>query len=157
LFSNWFRRLRKTLSSDGGVLVLLALGWGLFLTIVVAIASQQYDFHRDELALLDNGQHLASEYVEYPSLAPFLGHIGLALFGLSPVGLRLFPIPAACLVLLLTGLMALEMGGSRLAQIIAGLDGSRALRIVPGPTGPVLLSSTHLPDADRRREPPERA
>ncbi|MEJ2305081.1 MAG: hypothetical protein P8Y14_26465 [Anaerolineales bacterium] len=46
-------------ASDWGVLLLLAFGWGLFLTIVVIIASQQYGFHRDELALLDNDQHLA--------------------------------------------------------------------------------------------------
>ncbi len=126
----WFQRLRKMLSSDWGVLLLLALGWGLFLTIVVVIASRQYGFHRDELALFDNGQHLAWGYVEYPPLAPFLAHIGLALFGLSLVGLRLFPILAACLVLLLTGLMARELGGSRRAQIVAGLAAV---------TAPVLL------------------
>ncbi len=126
----WFQRLRKMLSSDWGVLLLLALGWGLFLTIVVVIASRQYGFHRDELALFDNGQHLAWGYVEYPPLAPFLAHIGLALFGLSLVALRLFPILAACLVLLLTGLMARELGGARRAQIVAGLAAV---------TAPVLL------------------
>jgi hypothetical protein len=102
----WFQRLIKMFSSDWGVLLLLPLGWGLILTIVVVIASRQYGFHGDELDLLDNGQHLAWGYVEYPPLTPFLAHIGLALFGLSPVGLRLFPILADCLVLLLTGLMA---------------------------------------------------
>jgi hypothetical protein len=58
---------------------------------------------------------------------PILAHIGLALFGLSLVGLRLFPILTACLVLLLTGLMARELGGSRRAQIVAGLAAVTAL------------------------------
>jgi 4-amino-4-deoxy-L-arabinose transferase-like glycosyltransferase len=118
------------MKNHGGLLLLVALGWGLFLTIVVAFASQQYGFHRDELAFLDNGQHLAWGYVEYPPLAPFLAHIALALFGLSPVGIRLFPILAACLVLLLTGLMVRELGGSWRAQIVAGLAAV---------TAPVLL------------------
>lgn len=113
--------LRKALSSEWGVLLLLAFGWGLILTVVVVIASQRYGFHRDELALLDNGQHLAWGYVEYPPLAPLLAHIGLMLFGFSLVSLRLFPILAVCLVLLLTGLMTRELGGSRRAQIVAGL------------------------------------
>jgi 4-amino-4-deoxy-L-arabinose transferase-like glycosyltransferase len=111
-------------------MLLAAFGWGLLLTIVVVFASQQYGFHRDELAFLDNGQHLAWGYVEYPPLAPFLAHIALALFGLSLVGIRLFPIAAVCLVLLLTGLMARELGGSRRAQIVAGLAAV---------TAPVLL------------------
>jgi 4-amino-4-deoxy-L-arabinose transferase-like glycosyltransferase len=56
--------------------------------------------------------------------------MGLALFGLSTVGLRLFPILAVCLVLLLTALMVRELGGSRRAQIVAGLAAV---------TAPVLL------------------
>ncbi len=126
----WFQRLRNKVSSDWGVLLLLTVGWGLFLTLLLVIASRQYGFHRDELNLLDNGQHLAWGYVEYPPLAPFLAHIDLALFGLSLVGIRSFSILAACLVLLLTGLMARELGGSRRAQIVAGLAAA---------TAPVLL------------------
>ncbi len=117
----WFQRLRKIISSDWGTLLLLTLGWGLLLTLVVLISSRQYGFHRDELNFIDNGQHLAWGYVEYPPLAPFLAHIGMALFGLSLVGMRLFPILTSCLVLLLTALMARELGGSLRAQIVAGL------------------------------------
>ena len=117
----WYKRLRKTLSSDLGVLLLLSLGWGILLTITIFVASRQYGFHRDELALLDNSQYLGWGYVDYPPLVPFLAQIEMALFGLSPVGIRSFPILAACLVLLLTGLMAHELGASRKAQIVAGL------------------------------------
>ena len=116
-----FQRIRKLRSSELGVLLLLTFGWGLLLTLAVVFASRHYGFHRDELAMLDNGRHLAWGYVEYPPLTPFMAHITLALFGLSLVGDRLFPILAACLVLLLTARMAGELGGSRRAQIVAGL------------------------------------
>jgi 4-amino-4-deoxy-L-arabinose transferase-like glycosyltransferase len=122
----WLQRLRARLSTDWGILLLLTVGWGLFLTLLLLIASRQYGFHRDELALLDNGQHLAWGYVEYPPLAPFLAHIDLALFGLSLIGIRSFSILAACLVLLLTALMARQLGGSRQAQIVAGLAAATA-------------------------------
>jgi hypothetical protein len=78
---------QRALAHDGVLLLLLAIGWGLFLTLILVIASRQYGFHRDELNLLVNGQHLAWGYVEYPPLAPFLAHIDLALFGLSPAGI----------------------------------------------------------------------
>jgi hypothetical protein len=122
----WFQRLRHRLSTYWGVLLLLTVGWGLFLTLLLLIASRQYGFHRDELALLDNGQHLAWGYVEYPPLAPFLAHIDLALFGLSLIGIRSLSILAVSLVLLLTGLIARELGASRQAQIVAGLGAATA-------------------------------
>jgi 4-amino-4-deoxy-L-arabinose transferase-like glycosyltransferase len=118
---SWPARWHRALSSDWGALLLLTFGWGLLLTLAAAIASRQYGFHRDELAFLDNGRHLAWGYVEYPPLVPFLAHIAQAVFGLSLVGIRTVPILACCLVLLLTALMARELGGSRRAQILAGL------------------------------------
>lgn len=121
---------RSEKAADRNALVLTAFGWGLFLTLIVVVASRQYGFHRDELAMLDNAHHLAWGFVEYPPLVPFLARLDLALFGLSVAGLRTFPILATCLVLLLTGLMARAIGGSRRAQIVAGLAAV---------TAPVLL------------------
>ncbi len=114
-------RWHRALSGDWSVLLLITLGWGLLLTITVVIASGQYGLHRDELNFLENGRHLAWGYVEYPPLTPFLARISLELFSLSPLGIRAFTILAVCLVLLLTALMARELGGSRRAQIVAGL------------------------------------
>jgi hypothetical protein len=113
--------IKKELSTDTVFLLLLTLGWGLFMTLIVFIASRQYGFHGDELNLIENGQHLAWGYVEYPPLAPFLAHIAFALFGLSLVGIRSFSILVVCLVFLLTALMARELGGSLRAQVVAGL------------------------------------
>jgi hypothetical protein len=81
----------------------------------------RYGFHRDELQFLTDAHHLARGYVTYPPLTPFLERIGLALFGLSLVGLRLFAVIAQAVVLLVTGLMARDLGGSRAAQVTATL------------------------------------
>jgi 4-amino-4-deoxy-L-arabinose transferase-like glycosyltransferase len=115
------RTWKKILLSDLGILVLIATVWFIILTLVNILASGQYGFHRDELAALDNGRHLAWGYVEYPPLTPLLAHLALVLFGSSPVGFRFFPILTTSVVLVLVGLIAREMGGSRRAQVIATL------------------------------------
>jgi 4-amino-4-deoxy-L-arabinose transferase-like glycosyltransferase len=111
------RRWKAVLCSDLGVLILLALAWLLFFTLV----NGQYGFHRDELAFLDNGRHLAWGFVEYPPLTPFIAHIALNLFGPSLVGLRFFAALAVGMVIVMTGLMARELGGARWAQILSAL------------------------------------
>jgi 4-amino-4-deoxy-L-arabinose transferase-like glycosyltransferase len=78
-----------------------------------------YGFHRDELATLDDARHLAWGYVAYPPVTPFFGRLSLELFGTSLVGFRFFASLAAAGSIVLTGLMAREMGGGRTAQLIA--------------------------------------
>ncbi len=81
----------------------------------------RYGFHRDELQFLSDARHLDWGFVAYPPFTPFIEHIGLALFGLSLVGLRLFSVIAQAAALVVVGLMARELGGRRLAQITAML------------------------------------
>jgi hypothetical protein len=45
--------------------------------------------------------------------------VGLSIFGLSMVGLRMFSVVAQAFAIIFTGLMARELGGGRLAQIAA--------------------------------------
>jgi hypothetical protein len=54
-------------------------------------------------------------------MTPFLERIGLAMFGLSMVGLRLFSVIAQAAAIVITGLMARELDGGRLAQGTAAL------------------------------------
>jgi len=81
----------------------------------------RYGFHRDEFQFLSDARHLDWGFVAYPPLTPFLQRIGLDLFGLSLVGLRLFSVLAQTLALVVTGLMARVLGGGRLAQSTAAL------------------------------------
>jgi len=90
-------------------------------TLVHLFTNGRYGFHRDELQFLSDARHLDWGFVAYPPLTPFLEHIGLSLFGLSLVGLRLFSVLAQATVIVVTGLMARELGGNRLAQATAAL------------------------------------
>ncbi|HET9910740.1 MAG TPA: glycosyltransferase family 39 protein [Anaerolineales bacterium] len=109
-------------SRDTAILWLL----GLALFLLHMFTNNQYGFHQDELVVLDNANNLDWGFVEYPPLTPFLGRIQLALFGLSLVGVRTFSALGFALVLVLTGLMARELGGSKRTQIIAAIAASIA-------------------------------
>jgi hypothetical protein len=78
-------------------------------------------FHRDELAMLDYARHLDWGFVDFPPLAPFIIRSGYELFGGSLPGVRLFGALAQSLAMLLAGLMARELGGSRWAQVTAAI------------------------------------
>lgn len=91
-------------------------------TLILHVATAgQYGFHRDELATLDDARHLAWGYVAYPPVTPFFGRISLDLFGTSLRGFRFFAALAQAIAVVLTGLMAREFGGGRLAQIPAAM------------------------------------
>jgi hypothetical protein len=85
------------------------------------VTNGQYGFHRDELATLDDARHLAWGYVAYPPLTPFVARVALVLFGSAPAALRFFTALAQCVVMVVAGLMARELGGGRGAQIVAAL------------------------------------
>ncbi|MHB8484502.1 MAG: glycosyltransferase family 39 protein [Candidatus Acidiferrales bacterium] len=106
-------------------------GWSSGMAIVIYIASAtivahlltggRYGFHRDELATLDDARHLAWGYVAYPPLTPFFARLSLILFGTSLAGFRFFAALAEAVAVVLTGLMARELGGGRGAQVVAAV------------------------------------
>ena len=79
----------------------------------------RYGFHRDELATLSDAQHLDWGYVAYPPLTPFIGRIELIVFGASLSGFRFFAALAQSIAIVITGLMARELGGKRYAMFVA--------------------------------------
>ena len=107
----------KIIFSDLGILILLAL----IRLCLHLLTNGQYGFHRDELATLDDARHLAWGYVAYPPLTLFIARLALEAFGPSLVGVRLFSALAQCVAMVVAGLMARELGGSRLAQIVTAL------------------------------------
>jgi hypothetical protein len=94
----------------GTVAVHLATGW-------------RYGFDRDELMALEDARHLAWGYVAYPPMTAFFGRVALELFGTSLEGFRFFAAVVQALAVVLTGLMAKELGGGRWAQVVAALAG----------------------------------
>jgi len=104
--------------------ILLLLGLAIFLLHM--FTNHRYGFHQDEMVVLDNAYNLEWGFIEYPPLTPFLARIELELFGLSLVSARTFAALAHSIVLVLTGLMARELGASRSAQILAALSAAIA-------------------------------
>jgi len=98
---------------------LLAIASAIMLLHV--LTNKRYGFHRDELQVLSDARHLDWGFVAYPPFTAFVERIGLSIFGLNRVGLRLFSVIAQGIVIVVSGLMAREFGGGRLAQITAAL------------------------------------
>jgi 4-amino-4-deoxy-L-arabinose transferase-like glycosyltransferase len=120
----------SSIQMDRGVAeVQLPEGGGLADVLVVAgavtlmhmLTNGRYGFHRDELQFLSDARHLDWGFVAYPPFTPFIERMGLEIFGLSMIGLRLFSVLAQAVAIVLTGLMARELGGGRLAQFTAAL------------------------------------
>ncbi len=97
------------------------IGIALAIALVHLLTNSRYGFHRDELQTLSDALHLDWGFVAYPPLTPFLERISLHIFGISLVGLRLFSVIAQAAAIVVTGLIARELGGGRLAQIAAAL------------------------------------
>lgn len=111
------KHLRESLRSDTAILVLLALA---FFILHVA-TNNHYGFHRDELQTLDDARHLDWGFVEYPPITPLIGRVELILFGTSLVGFRVFSAVAVCIVMVLAGLIAKELGGDLHMQLLAAV------------------------------------
>ena len=111
----------------------IAVG-GIVFAVLMAL-SARYGFDRDELYILDCARHLQASYVDQPVLAPLLAWVSLKLFGVSLIGLRVWPALAAWATVVVAGLTAREFGGGRRAQLLAAAGTAAA---------PWLLGSDHL-------------
>lgn len=105
------------IGSDVCVLLLIAV-ISVFLRTLV---NGQYGFHRDELLTYSNARHLEWGYVPYPPITALLARIELEIFGDSLRGFRFFGAVAQSLMMLVAGLAARELGGTRSAQIVAAI------------------------------------
>jgi len=99
----------------------VAFGIAAAFVAVQMVVSARYGYHRDELYFVASGRRLAWGYVDQPPLSPAVARLSQTLFGDSLVGLRLFPALAGGGVVLLTALIARELGGGPFAQALAAL------------------------------------
>ena len=107
----------RALVSDTTLLVCLAL----IKFLIHVITGANYGFFRDELYYIDAGKHLSFGYVEFPSFIGLMAAFIHSLFGDSLLAYHLLPALAGALVVLLSGLIARELGGGRFAQCLAAL------------------------------------
>jgi dolichyl-phosphate-mannose-protein mannosyltransferase len=111
--------VRRVVGSRPDTLTLA--GIALVVAVIHVLTNGRYGFHRDELQFLSDARHLDWGFVAYPPFTPFVERIGLEIFGVSMVGLRLFSVIAQAMAIVVTGWMAWELGGGRLAQVAAAL------------------------------------
>ncbi len=107
----------RGLEADTWILVGIASA----VAVIHLLTNNRYGFHRDELQFLSDARHLDWGFVAYPPFTPFVERIGLEIFGVSMVGLRLFSVIVQAVAIVVTGLMARELGGGRLAQVTTAL------------------------------------
>jgi hypothetical protein len=94
------------------------------LTLLLHLVSNfffRYGYFRDELYYLVCGDHLAFGYVDHPPLIAVIARTTRTLLGDSFVAIRLPSAFAGAGLVFLTGVMAREMGGRRVAQSLACL------------------------------------
>ncbi|WP_181779780.1 glycosyltransferase family 39 protein [Pseudonocardia pini] len=109
---------------------------GVVLTALLVALSSGYGYHRDELYFLEASRHLALGFVDQGPLTPVFALVG----GDSLMGLRVLPAVFAGLVVLVTGLIARDLGGSRGAQLLAA--GCTAVSAIVLQTGHLLSTTT---------------
>lgn len=107
---------------------------GVFIALELAM-SARYGIHRDELYFLACARHLSWGYVDQPPLVPAIAWLATHIAGTSAPSLRVLPALAGGATVVLTGLMARELGGRRHAQLIAALAAA---------TSPQVLAAFHL-------------
>ena len=100
--------------------------------------ADRYGWHRDELYYLASSRHPALGYVDYPPITPLLARLDQAIFPGSLPGLRFLTVLAGAAIIVVAALIAAELGGNQLAQILAGL----AVLISPMFVGTNILFQT---------------
>jgi 4-amino-4-deoxy-L-arabinose transferase-like glycosyltransferase len=107
---------------------------------VLVVFAGGYGYHRDELYFVAAGRHLDWAYADQ---GPFTPLVARAMSELAPDSLTVLRIPsalAAGATVLLTGLLARELGGGRRAQVIAAACTAVAGLVLF--TGHILSTST---------------
>lgn len=104
--------------------------------IIVHLASiTQYGYFRDELYYIASTNHLGPGYVDHPPLSILFLAIQKLLFGDSLTSIRTIPLLCGVAVIIMTAMLARELGGRRFAQSLAALC---AL------CGPAFLGTHHV-------------
>src|SRR6266436_7462080 len=83
--------------------------------------NNRYGYFRDEFDYMACGDHLAWGYVDHPPLIPFLIKISRLVFGDSLRSIRIIPALATSASVILTAMMARELGGRRFATVLSAV------------------------------------
>ena len=97
----------------------LIVSFGAIALLIHLLTNSRYGYFRDELYYIACARHLDWGYVDMAPLSALPLRLELSLFGQSLFALRLFPAIAGALTVVLTGLIARELGGRSWAIALA--------------------------------------
>src|ERR1700684_1446901 len=117
---------RVTLTATG-----LIIGIAVCKFLVHLYAGGHYGYFVDELYYLACSRHLDWGYVDQPPLIALVTWLWRSIFGQSLAAIRLLPALAGVAEVVLTALIARQLGGKRFAQALAAL----AALVAPGILG----------------------
>lgn len=83
------------------------------------LVAGNYGYYRDELYYLADGRHLQGGYVDQPLMMGWIAALLRVVAGDSLLAIHVIPALACALIIVIAGLMARELGGGRVAQLIA--------------------------------------
>jgi dolichyl-phosphate-mannose-protein mannosyltransferase len=109
---------RRPFLADGMIIVLLLALANFLLHLYF---NNQYGYFRDEFNYMACGDHLAWGYVDHPPLIPFLIKLSRLLLGDSLRSIRIVPAVATSGAVILTAMIARELGGRRFAIVFSAL------------------------------------
>lgn len=102
---------------------------GMYVVLFLALANfvfhwyfnNRYGYFRDEFDYMACGDHLAWGYVDQPPLVPFLIKLCRLILGDSLRSVRFIPALATSATVILTAMIARELGGGRFAMILSAV------------------------------------
>src|SRR6266705_4122705 len=109
---------RQSFLADG-MLVVLFLALANFLLHLYF--NNRYGYFRDEFDYMACGDHLAWGYVDQPPLIPFLTKLSRLVLGDSLRSIRIVPALATSAAVILTAMLARELGGRRFALLLSAV------------------------------------
>src|SRR5829696_9961497 len=104
---------------SGGIALLLSLALADFAGHM--LVSTNYGYFRDELYYIEAGRHLSFGYVDFPPLIALVAKALDVLAGDALWAIHVVPALASSLIVLVSGLMARELGGGRFARALAAI------------------------------------
>ena len=120
--SRTMKGLSRTLfSRKENLALVMIIGLAVSKLVIHLLTSSTYGYFRDEFYYIAASKHLAFGYVDFPPFIALLTAFVRLTLGDSLLALHFFPALAGAGVILLTGLMARQLGADPFGQVLAAL------------------------------------